>query len=110
MSVKTKRLAQRAVFHEDVAFQFTPLTIRVQLIRVESQSAVVFIIGDAIIIIIIITSISFPILVVISLIGIGNVGAVVQIVLMAVFINVLVAVTFISHTIRVCVKLLKRMP
>lgn len=87
------------------ALHFTKLTISVKLIWVENQSTVIFIIRDAIIVIIVITSISFAIFVMVSLVGIGNIRAVVQVVLMTIFVNVLIAVALISYTVRVCIKL-----
>lgn len=92
-----------AIEHSDVK-----LTIRIQLIRIGNQSAVVFIIRNAVIVVIIVASISFTILVVISLVSIRDVRAVVQVVLVTVLINILVAVTFVSNTVRIRVKLLKR--
>lgn len=48
-----------------------------------------------------ITSISSAIFVMVSLVGIWNIRAVVQVVLMTIFINVLIAVTLISYKVRV---------
>lgn len=84
------------------------LTIRVQLVSVGCQSAVVPVVRYAIIIIIIVTCVSFAILVVVSLVGVGHVGTVVQVVLMAVFIDVLVIVTLISNQVIVYVSLLDK--
>lgn len=75
------------------------LTIRVQLVRVEGQSAVVLVIRDAVVVIIMVTGVSLAILVMVSLVGVGNVWAVVQVVLVSIFINVLIAVTLVSHTV-----------
>lgn len=83
------------------------LTIRIQLIWIENQSAVVFVIRDAIIIIIVVTGISFTILVVVSLVRVGDVRAVVKVVLVTVLIDILVAVTFVSNTVRIRVELLR---
>ena len=80
------------------AFQIW-LTIRVQLIRVEGQSAVVFVIRDAIVVIIMVTGVSLAIFVMVSLVGIGDVWAVIQVVLVSVLINVLVTVTLVSHSV-----------
>lgn len=82
------------------------LTIRIQLIWIENQSAVVFFIRDAIIIIIVVTGITFTILVVVSLVRIGDVRAVVKVVLVTVLIDILVAVTFVSNAVRIRVELL----
>lgn len=56
---------------------FVELTIRVELIRVKCQSAVVFVIRNAVIVVIMIASVSLAILVVVYLVGVRNVGAVV---------------------------------
>lgn len=84
------------------------LTIRVQLIGVGCQSAVVLLVRYTIIIIVVVTCVSFAILVMVSLIGVGHIGTVVQVVLMAVFINVLVIVTLISNQVIVYVSLLDK--
>ncbi len=75
------------------------LTICVQLVWVKSQSAVVLVIRDPIVVVIMVTGVSFAILVMVSLIGIGDVWAVVQVVLVSILINVLVAVTLVSYTV-----------
>ena len=75
------------------------LTIRVQLVRVKGQSAVVLFIGDSIIIIIMVAGVSLAIFVMVSLVGVRDVWAVVQIVLVSVLINILIAVTLVSHTV-----------
>lgn len=90
------------------SFKCYILTIRVQLVRVGCKSAVVLIIRYTIIIIIIVTCIPFAILVMVSLVGIGHVGTVVQVVLVAVFINVLVIITLISNQVIVYVILMDR--
>lgn len=77
------------------------------MIWIENQSAVVFVIRDAIIIIIVVTGISFTILVVVSLVRVGDVRAVVKVVLVTVLIDILVAVTFVSNTVRIRVELLR---
>lgn len=82
-----------------------PLTIGVDLVRVEGQSAVIFLIWDPVIVIIVVAGISFSVFVVVGLVSVGDVGAVVQVVLVAVFIDVLVAVTLISHTVVIRVNL-----
>lgn len=75
------------------------LTIGVNLVRIMCQSAIVLVVWDAVIIVIVVTRISLAVLVVIGLIGVGDVRAVVQVVLVSVLINVLVAVTLVSHTV-----------
>lgn len=80
-------------------------TIRVQLVRVEGKPAVVLVVRYAIIIIIMITSVSLSILVMVSLVGVRYVWAVVQIVLVSVLIDVLVAVTLVSYTVVIRVHL-----
>lgn len=87
------------MFLRPIVSRYICLTIRILLIRVEGQSAVVLFIRDTIIVIIMVTGVSLAVLVVISLIGIGNVWTVVQIVLMSILIDVLVAITLVSHTI-----------
>ncbi|KAI1237810.1 hypothetical protein IHE44_0013897 [Lamprotornis superbus] len=77
------------------------LTIRISLIWVGDQSAVIFVIRDTIIVIIMVTGITFSILVMVSLIGIGHIGAVIKVILMAIFIYVLVVVTLITYEIRI---------
>lgn len=80
-------------------------TIRVQLVRIEGEPAVVLVVRYAIIVIIMITSVSLSILVVVSLVGVRYVWAVVQIVLVSILIDVLVAVTLVSDTIVIRVHL-----
>ena len=90
------------------SLNITTLTIRVQLVRVGCQPAVVLVVRYTIIIIIIVTSVSFAILVMVSLVGVGHIWTVVQVVLMAVFINVLVIVTLISNQVIVNISLLDK--
>lgn len=54
-----------------------------------------------------VTGITFSILVMVSLIGIGHIGAVIKIILMAIFIYVLVVVTLITYAVRISVFLRK---
>lgn len=75
------------------------LTIRVQLVRVEGQSAVVLVIRDAVVVVIVVTSVSLAVLVMVGLVGVGDVRAVVQVVLVSILIDVLVAVALVSHAI-----------
>lgn len=75
------------------------ITIRVLLVRIGHKSAVVSVIGDAIIIIIMVAGISLAIFVMVGLVGIGHVGTVVQVVLVAIFINILIVVTGISNAV-----------
>ncbi len=77
------------------------------MIFVWHQSAVVLVIRDSIIIIIKITSISFPIFVMVGLVGIGNVGTIIQAVLVAVLINVLIVVALVTNLVIIRVSLLK---
>lgn len=84
---------------ESHSLVLSTLTIRVQLIRVKGQPAVVFFIWDAIIVVVMVAGITFTILVVVGLVGVGDVRAVVHVVLVTVFVNVLVVVTFVSHAI-----------
>lgn len=78
---------------------FDGLTIRVHLIRVEGQPAVVLVVRNAVIIVIMVASVALAILVVVSLVGIGYVGAVVQVVLVTILVNVLVVVALVSYAI-----------
>lgn len=73
------------------------------MIWVGNQSAVIFVIRDTIIVIIMVTGITFSILVMVSLIGIGHIGAVIKVILMAIFIYVLVVVTLITYAVRISV-------
>lgn len=52
-----------------------------------------------------VAGVAFAILVVVGLVGIGHVGTVVQVVLVAVFINILIVVTGVSNAVRVRVEL-----
>lgn len=74
-------------------------TIRVQLVRIEGEPTVVLVIRDAIIIIIVVTGVSLSILVMVSLVGVRDVWAIVQIVLVSILIDVLVAVTLVSYAV-----------
>lgn len=69
------------------------------MIFVGHQSAVVLVIRDSVIIVVEITSISFPIFVMVGLVGVGNVGTVIQAVLVAVLINVLIVVALIPDSV-----------
>lgn len=80
-------------------------TIRVQLVRIESEPAVVLVIRNTIVIIIMITSVSFSVFVMVSLVGVRYVRTVVQIVLVSILINVLVAVTLVSYAVVIRVDL-----
>ena len=82
-----------------------PLTIGVDLVRVEGQSAVIFLVWDPVIVIIVVAGVSLSVFVVVGLVSVGDVGAVVQVVLVAIFIDVLVAVTLVSHTVVIRVNL-----
>lgn len=90
------------------SFKCYILTIRVQLVCIGCKSAVVLIIRYTIIIIIIVTCVPFAILVMVSLVGVGHVGTVVQVVLIAVFIDILVIITLISNQVIVYVVLMER--
>lgn len=75
------------------------------MIWVEGESAVVFVVRHTIIVIVVITGISFAVLVVVNLVGVGDVRTVVKVVLMAILIDVLVVVTLVSNVVRVRVDL-----
>lgn len=81
------------------------LTIRVQLVSIRHQPAVIPVVRDTVIVIVMVTDVSLPILVVVGLVAIGDVGAVVQRVLVAVFVNVIVVVTHVPHKVTVRVEL-----
>lgn len=84
------------------------LTIRIHLIWVGNQSAVIFVIRNTIIVIIMVTGITFSILVMISLIGIGHIRAIIKIILMTIFIYILVVITLITYKVRVSIFLKKK--
>lgn len=84
------------------------LTIRVQLVCIGCQSAVVPVIRYTIVVIIRVTCVPFAIFVVVSLVGVGHIGTVVLVVLMTIFINVLVIITVISDQVVVYIGLLNR--
>ena len=81
------------------------LTIRIQLIGVKDQPAVVLVVRDTIIVVVMVAGISLAVLVVVGLVGIGDVGAVVQVVLVSVLIDVLVTVTLVAHAVVVGIHL-----
>lgn len=81
------------------------LTIWVLLLRVVSEATVVPVIWDTIIVIIRITGISFTILIVVSLVSIGDVRAVILVVLVAIFIYVLIIVTLVTNKVIICIGL-----
>ena len=81
------------------------LTIRINLVRIECQPAVVLLIWNAVIVVIVVTGISLAVFVVVGLVGIGNVRAVVQVILVTILVNVFVAVAFVPHAIWVRISL-----
>lgn len=81
------------------------LTIRISLVGIKFQSAVIPVIRNTIIIIIEIAGITLAVLIVVGLVGIGNVGTVVQIVLVTILIDILIVVTFVTHKVRVGISL-----
>lgn len=52
-----------------------------------------------------VAGVSLAVFVVVGLVGVGHVGTVVQVVLVAVFVNILIVVTGVSDAVRVGVKL-----
>lgn len=84
------------------------LTIWVLLLRVVSEAAVVPVIWDTIIVIIRITGISFAVLIVVSLVSVGDVRAVILVVLVAIFIYVLIIVTLVTNKVIICISLAKK--
>lgn len=77
------------------------------MIRVGNQSAVIFVIRNAVIVIIMVTGITFSIFVMVSLIGVGHIGAVIKVILVAIFIYVLVVVTLVTYAVRISIFLTK---
>lgn len=69
------------------------------MIRVKGQAAVVFVVRDAVIVIIMVAGITLAILVVVCLVGVGDVWAVVQVVLVTIFVNVLVVIALVAYAI-----------
>lgn len=89
-------------------FQHHVLTVRVQLVCVGRQSAVVPVVRYSIVVVVVVACIPFAILVVVSLVWVGHVGAVVLVVLMAVFIDVLVVIALVSNQVIIYVRLMSR--
>lgn len=94
--------------HAVHVFQHHVLTVRVQLVCVGRQSAVVPVVRDSIIVVVIVTGIPFAILVMVSLVWVGHIGAVILVVLMAVFIDVLVVIALVSNQVIIYVRLMSR--
>lgn len=84
------------------------LTIGIQLIGVRGQPAVVLVVGDTIVVVVVVTGVSLAVLVVVGLVGVGDVRAVVQVVLVSVLVDVLVAVTLVAHAVIVGIHLVAR--
>lgn len=84
------------------------LTVRVQLVCVGRQSAVVPVVRYSVVVVVVVTRVPFAIPVVVGLVGVGHVRAVVLVVLMAVFINVLVVIALVSNQVIVYVCLMSR--
>lgn len=80
-------------------------TIRILLVRVRREAAVVPVIWDTIVVIVRITSIPFSITVMISLIGVGNVRTVVLVILVTIFIYVLIVVTLVPNQVIIHIRL-----
>lgn len=83
----------------------TTLTIRVQLVPVGHQSAVVPVIRYTIVVVVMVAGISLPVLVMVGLVAVGNVGTVVQRVLVAILVDVIVVVAHVTHQVAVRVEL-----
>jgi hypothetical protein len=75
------------------------LTIRVQLVRVGHQTTVVFLVGDAIVVVVVVTGVALAVLVVVDLVCVGDVWTVVQVVLVPILVDVLVAVALVPHEV-----------
>lgn len=78
---------------------FSRLTIGVLLVRVGHESAVVPVVGNAVVVIVMVTGVSLAIFVMVGLVGIGHIGTVVQVVLVAVLIDILVVVASVSNAV-----------
>lgn len=83
-------------------------TICVLLVGVGNQPAVVPVIWHPVIVIVRVTGVTLAVVVVVSLVGIGDVRTVVLVVLVAVLIDVLVVVTLVSHKVIVHIGLRDR--
>lgn len=81
------------------------LTIRIQLVPVGHQSAVVPVIRYTVVVVVMVAGVSLPVLVVVGLVAVGDVGTVVQRVLVAVLVDVIVVVAHVPHQVAVRVKL-----
>ena len=81
------------------------LTVGVHLVLVGRQPAVVLLVGDAVVVIVVVAGVALAVLVLVGLVGVGHVGAVVQVVLVAVLVDVLVVVALVSHQVVVNVRL-----
>lgn len=69
------------------------------MVRIGHEPAVVLVIRNAVIVIIMVTGVSLAVFVVVSLVGVGHIGTVVQVVLVAIFINILIVVTGVSNEV-----------
>lgn len=76
-----------------------PLTIRVLLVGIGHEPAVVPVVRNAVIVIVMVAGVSLAVFVVVGLVGVGYVGTVVQVVLVAIFINILIVVTGVSNEV-----------
>ena len=83
----------------------TTLTIKVQLVPVGNQSAVVPVVRDTVVVIVVVARVSLAVVIMVGLVAIGDVGAVVQSVLVAVLIDVVVVVAHVPHQVAVRVTL-----
>lgn len=81
------------------------LTVDVRLLRVGHQPAVVPVVGHAVVVVVVVAGVAFAVAVVVGLVAVGDVGAVVPGVLLAVLVNVLVVITPVSHQVVVGVPL-----
>jgi len=81
------------------------LTVGIQLIGVRGQPAVVLVVGDTVVVVVVVTGVPLAVLVVVRLVGVGDVRAVVQVVLVSVLVDVLVAVALVAHAVIVGIHL-----
>lgn len=84
------------------------LTVRVLLVPVGHQSAVVPVIRDTVVVVVMVAGVPFAVLVVVGLVAVGDVRTVVQRVLVAVLVDIIVVVTHVPHQVAVGVQLQTR--
>lgn len=86
----------------------TALTVRVQLVPVGHQSAVVPVVRDTVVVIVMVAGVSLPVVVMVGLVAVGDVRTVVERVLVAVLVDVIVVVAHVPNQVTVRVELQTR--